>query len=50
MDKCEIWYRFCQLCKYSYIRADDADTVYCRVPEGRCPHREEIEAAERKEE
>lgn len=45
----EKWYRFCMLCKHSYKRIDDADTVYCSVPNYVCPHKDEIEHAERKE-
>lgn len=44
----EKWYRFCMLCEHSYIRADDADMVYCDMRY--CTHKNEIEEAERKEE
>ena len=47
----EKWYQFCMLCEHSYKREDDAETVYCKVSDERyCPHRDEIEKAERKEE
>ena len=50
MNEYEVWYQFCMICKYSYRRKDDADMIYCRAPKKNCPHREEIEDAERKEE
>ena len=47
----EKWYQFCMLCEHSYKRADDADMVYCEMPDYQyCPHINEIEEAERKEE
>ena len=46
----EKWYRFCMLCEHSYIREDDADMVYCGAPDYHCPHKNEIEEEERKEE
>lgn len=46
----EKWYRFCMLCEHSYKRADDADMVYCEMPNFRyCPHKKEIEEAEKAE-
>ena len=49
MSDYEKWYQFCMICKYSYRRKDDADTIYCGALQGYCPHREEIEGAERKD-
>ena len=46
----ETWYRFCMLCKYAYVRKEDVDTIYCSAPKYYCPHKKEIESAERKEE
>ena len=45
----EKWYQFCMLCEHSYKREDDADMVYCGTLD-HCPHKNEIEEAERKEE
>lgn len=50
MTEYEKWYQFCMLCKYAYIKKDDAGKVYCSVSEWYCPHKKEIEDAERKEE
>ena len=47
MTEYEKWYQFCMLCKYAYKRKDDADTGYCLVLECYCPHKKEIEDAER---
>ena len=46
----EIWYEFCMTCEHSYIRKDDADTIYCSLQKRQCIHKDEIETAERKEE
>lgn len=45
----EEWYQFCMLCKYAYTRKDDADAIYCSAPKWYCPHKKEIEDAERDE-
>ena len=50
MNDYEQWYQFCMLCEFTYKRADDADDFYCSAPKGYCPHKKEIEDAERKEE
>lgn len=43
-------YRFCMLCKHAVRQNDDVDPILCTLPKGHCPHKEEIEDAERKEE
>lgn len=48
MNDKEKWYRFCMLCKYAYVRKEDAN-IYCSIPEDHCPHKNEIEEAEKKE-
>lgn len=50
MSEFEKWYQFCMICPHSYKRKDDADTVYCRLKKNVCPHKDEIEEAERKKE
>lgn len=50
MNEREKWYRYCMICEHSYIRKDDADTIYCRLRKRDCIHRDEIETAEREEE